>query len=56
MLIIGKLAKYIMNDNLLGQQNKKRVLDYLKKETKEFDAVILIDYYCGLLTQIFIKF
>ena len=40
---------YFMNDNLLGQQNKKRVLDYLKKETKKFDAVILIDYGHGFI-------
>lgn len=40
---------YFMSDNLLGQQNKKKLLDYLKKETKKFDAVILIDYGHGFI-------
>ena len=42
---------YFMDDNLLSDQNKKRVLDYLKKETNKFDVIILIDYGHGFIDQ-----
>ena len=40
-----------MDDNLLGQQNKNKVISYLKKETSKFDVVILIDYGHGFIDQ-----
>ncbi len=42
---------YFMDDNLLGEQNKKRIISYLKKEVSKFDAVILIDYGHGFIDQ-----
>tara|TARA_A100001011_G_scaffold400350_1_gene514287 strand:+ start:2538 stop:4052 length:1515 start_codon:yes stop_codon:yes gene_type:complete len=42
---------YFMDDNLLGQQNKNKVISYLKKETSKFDVVILIDYGHGFIDQ-----
>ena len=40
---------YYMDENLLSKRNKSRVVSYLKKETKKFDAVILIDYGHGFI-------
>ena len=40
---------YFMDDNLLGKNNKKKILSYLKKETSKFDVVILIDYGHGFI-------
>ena len=40
---------YYMDDNLLGKKNKIKVISYLKKEIKKFDAVILIDYGHGFI-------
>ena len=40
-----------MDDNLLGQQNKKKVISYLKKEIDKFDVVILIDYGHGFIDE-----
>ena len=42
---------YFMDDNLLGKQNKKKILSYLKKETSKFDVVILIDYGHGFIDK-----
>ena len=42
---------YYMDDNLLGNINKKKIISYLKKETKKFDTVILIDYGHGFIDQ-----
>ena len=42
---------YFMDDNLLGLKNKKKILSYLKKETRKFDAVILIDYGHGFIDK-----
>lgn len=42
---------YHMDDKLLGQQNKNKVITYLKKETSKFDVVILIDYGHGFIDQ-----
>lgn len=42
---------YFMDDNLLGKENKKKVLDYLKKETNKFDTIILIDYGHGFIDK-----
>ena len=40
-----------MDDNLLGKQNKKKILNYLKKETNKFDVIILIDYGHGFINR-----
>jgi rfaE bifunctional protein nucleotidyltransferase chain/domain len=42
---------YYMDDKILGQQNKNKVITYLKKETSKFDVVILIDYGHGFIDQ-----
>ena len=42
---------YFMDDKLLGQKNKNKVITYLKKETSKFDLVILIDYGHGFIDQ-----
>ena len=42
---------YYMDDNLLGHQNKKKVISYLRNEVKKFDVVILIDYGHGFIDQ-----
>ena len=42
---------YFMNDDLLGPDNKKKIISYLKKETKKFDVVILIDYGHGFIDE-----
>ncbi len=42
---------YYMDDNLLGNINKKKIISYLKKETKKFDTIILIDYGHGFIDQ-----
>ncbi len=42
---------YFMDDNLLGSQNKKKIITYLKKETRKFDTVILIDYGHGFIDK-----
>lgn len=42
---------YFMEDNLLGKTNKKKILNYLKKEINKFDAIILIDYGHGFIDQ-----
>ena len=42
---------YFMDDNLLGQQNKNKIINYLKKETSKFDVVILIDYGHGFIDK-----
>ncbi len=42
---------YFMDDNLLGKRNKTKIISYLKKETKKFDVVILIDYGHGFIDK-----
>lgn len=42
---------YFMEDNFLGKTNKKKILDYLKKEINKFDAIILIDYGHGFIDK-----
>jgi len=42
---------YYMDDNLMGKKNKKKIINYLKKETHKFDTVILIDYGHGFIDQ-----
>ena len=42
---------YFMDDNLLGKTNKAKIISYLKKETKKFDVVILIDYGHGFIDR-----
>jgi len=42
---------YFMDDNILGSHNKKKIISYLKKETKKFDTVILIDYGHGFIDE-----
>ena len=45
-----------MDDNLLGKTNKAKIISYLKKETKKFDVVILIDYGHGFIDRDIYKF
>ncbi len=40
---------YFMDDYLLGNQNKKKIISYLNKELRKFDTVILIDYGHGFI-------
>ena len=42
---------YFMDDNLLGQKNKKKMISYLRKEANKFDTVIIIDYGHGFIDQ-----
>ncbi len=42
---------YYMDDNLMGKINKKKIINYLEKETHKFDTVILIDYGHGFIDQ-----
>ena len=42
---------YFMDDNMLGKQNKKKILSYLKREIRKFDVVILIDYGHGFVDK-----
>lgn len=42
---------YYMDDNLMGKINKRKIINYLEKETHKFDTVILIDYGHGFIDQ-----
>ena len=40
-----------MDDNFLSNLNNKKILNYLNKNLKNFDVVILIDYGHGLINK-----
>ncbi len=40
---------YYMNDNFLSKKNKENVLNFLNKNLKKYDVVILIDYGHGFI-------
>ncbi len=42
---------YNMDDNFLSNLNNKKILNYLNKNLKNFDVVILIDYGHGLINK-----
>jgi rfaE bifunctional protein nucleotidyltransferase chain/domain len=42
---------YFMEDQLLGKQNKSKIINFLEKKVKDFDLVILIDYGHGFIDR-----